>query len=112
MKTVLEFPVWIAPSSPRRDCSQSLVSCYLLTGCSRDGYAAALPRIGEQSALPGIEPSTYSTKGSSREHGNLNPSAGYAKLGELPSPVMSRMRGRAPVVVRARESRVRGEGRQ
>jgi hypothetical protein len=46
------------------------------------------------------------------EHGNLDPGAGPAKLGKLPSPVTSRTRNGVPVVVRARESRAQGEGGQ
>src|SRR5262249_59059586 len=43
---------------------------------------------------------------------NLDSSAEPAKLSKPPSPVMSRTRGGASVVVRARESRAHGEGRQ
>src|SRR5262249_18006311 len=50
--------------------------------------------------------------GSSWEHGNLEPSAGPAKPGKPPGPAMSRPRGGASVVVRVRESRAHGEGRQ
>jgi hypothetical protein len=46
------------------------------------------------------------------EHENLDTSAGHAKPGKPPSPVMSRARGGAFVVVGARESRAHGEGRQ
>ena len=46
------------------------------------------------------------------EHGNPDTSAWPAKPGKPPGPVMSRTGGRAFVVVRARESRVHGEGRQ
>jgi hypothetical protein len=84
----------------------------LATGCARHGYAAAASRLGERSVLPGAEPTTYRTKGYSFEHGNLDPSAGQAKPGELPGPAMSRTRGGVSVVVRARESRAHGEGRQ
>ena len=45
------------------------------TGYARNGHAAAKSRNGRQPALPGAEPSTYSTTGTSREHGNLDPSA-------------------------------------
>lgn len=80
--------------------------------CAQFGHAAPLSRFEGQSAPPGVEPSTYSTESPPWEHGNLEPSAGSAKSGEPPSPVMSRSRGGASVVVRARESRVQGEGRQ
>jgi hypothetical protein len=46
------------------------------------------------------------------EHGNPDSSAWSAKPGKPPGPVMSRTGGIASVVVRARESRVHGEGRQ
>jgi hypothetical protein len=49
---------------------------------------------------------------SSGEHGNPDTSARQAKPGKPPGPVMSRAGGTAFVVVRARESRVHGEGRQ
>ncbi len=69
-------------------------------------------RSGEQSVRSGVKLTTYSTTGFFFEHGNLDSSAGKAKPGKLPSLVMSRARGRGLVVVRARESRVHGEGGQ
>jgi hypothetical protein len=81
-------------------------------GCARFGYAAATSRIGDRSALPGVQSSTYRTKGFSCEHGNLDPSAGHAKPGKPTSPATSRTRGGASVVVGARESRAHGEGWQ
>jgi hypothetical protein len=68
--------------------------------------------IGVRSALPGVEPSTYRTKGLFFEHGNFDPSAGPAKPGRPTGPAGSRTKGGASVVVRARESRADGEGRQ
>src|SRR5260370_37855228 len=47
-----------------------------------------------------------------RKHVNLQPSARKEPPGKPPSPVTSRRRGGASVVVRARESRVHGEGGQ
>lgn len=82
------------------------------TGCARDGRAAAMPRLGARSELPGVQPSTYSTMGLSFEHGNPGPSAGPAKSGEPTGQVTSRTGGGALVVVRARESRAHGEGGQ
>jgi len=82
------------------------------TGRARHGYAAATSRIGARSVLPGVQLSTYRTTGFSYEHGNFDPSAGPAKPGKPPSPVMSRTEDGASVVVRARESRAHGEGRQ
>jgi len=75
-------------------------------------YAADRVRVDQRSALPGAEPATYRTKGASWEHGNLDRSAGPAKPGKLPRPATSPTRGRASVVVRARESRAHGDGRQ
>jgi hypothetical protein len=65
-----------------------------------------------RSELPGIKLTTYRTQGSPREHGNLQSSAGTETSGKPPSPAMSRRGGRVLVVVRARESRVHGEGGQ
>ena len=78
----------------------------------RYGYAAAMSRFGMRSALPGVEPSTYRTKGLFFEHGNFDPSVGPAKPGRPTGPVMSRTKDGASVVVRAREGRAHGEGRQ
>lgn len=68
--------------------------------------------ISRRPGLPGIKLSTYRTKGSLREHGNLKLSAGTETAGKPPSLAMSQLRGGVSVVVRARESRVHGEGRQ
>jgi hypothetical protein len=81
-------------------------------GASIRGCAASRPRIGERSMQPGVQSVTYRTKGLFFEHGNPDLSARYAKPGKLPGPATSRAGGRASVVVRARESRVHGEGRQ
>lgn len=75
-------------------------------------YAVGLSRVGQRSALPGAKPATYRTTGISFEHGNLDRSAELAKLCKLPRPATSPTRGRAFVVVGARESRAHGEGRQ
>lgn len=75
-------------------------------------YAADRVRVDRRSALSGAEPATYRTKGASCEHGNLDRSARPAKPGKLPRPATSPTGGRASVVVRARESRAHGEGRQ
>ena len=62
--------------------------------------------------LSGAESTTYRTKGSFFEHGNLDPSAGAASSGTPPSPVTSRTGDGVLVVVGARESRAHGEGGQ
>ena len=93
--------------------TQPALGRYLrMTGCARYGHAAATSRFGVRSVLPGVEPSTYRTKGLSFEHGNLDSSAGPAKSGKPSGPATSRTGGGASVVVRARESRVHGEGGQ
>jgi hypothetical protein len=82
------------------------------TGCIATGCAAVGSRIDVRSVLPGVEPTTYSTKGYSSEHENLDPSAEHAKHGKPPGLATSRARGGASIVVRARESRAHGEGKQ
>jgi hypothetical protein len=62
--------------------------------------------------LPGAQSIAYRTTNPFCVRGNLASSAGHETPGKPPSPVMTRPRGRASVVVRARESRVHGEGRQ
>lgn len=62
--------------------------------------------------LPGVKLTTYSTKGSPHERGNRSLSAGGSVSGKPPSPAMTQARDGAVVVVRARESREHGEGRQ
>ncbi len=79
------------------------------------GVAGAPPvwfRSDVRPELPGAQLTTYRTKGLLRERKNLEPSAGTETPGKPPSPAMSRPRGGAFVVVRARESRAHGEGRQ
>ncbi len=112
MKTVFEPPVWSRDPLMGGGCSQSLVAIFSMTERVRHGHTDATSRFGERSALPGAQPSTYSTEGSSWEHGNLDPSAGPAKPGRPTGPATSRTRGGASVVVRARENRAHGEGRQ
>src|SRR5262249_36776859 len=79
------------------------------------GLAGAPPvwfRSDGRPGLPGAQLTTYRTKGLRRERKNFEPSAGIETPGKPPSPAMSRPRGGAFVVVRARESRAHGEGRQ
>lgn len=84
----------------------------LATGCTANGCAVVKPRIDARSVLPGVELTTYSTEGYSSEHENLDPNAEHAMHGKPPGLATFRARGGASVVVRARESRVHGEGKQ
>ena len=111
LKTGMESSVR-SKSSPRREMQPALGHYLSVTGCARHGHAAASSRIGVRPALPGVQPSTYRTTGFFFEHGNCDPSVGHAKPGKPPSPVTSRTQDGASVVVRARESRAHGEGRQ
>jgi hypothetical protein len=109
LKPMLEASV--RKESPReRERCQTPVGFCSPTGCARYGRAAARSRVGRQSVQPGVKSDTYSTKGNSTEHGNLAWSARLA--GWPPSPAILQAGGGAFVVVRARESRVHGEGRQ
>lgn len=81
-------------------------------GCAAQRHVAPMFRFGGRSELPGAYSATYHTTGYSFEHENLYTSAGHAKAGKPPSPVMSRRRGGVSVVVGARESRAHGEGGQ
>jgi hypothetical protein len=112
MKTVLEPSVWSKDSPSGEGCNQSLVAIFSKTGRVRNGRTDAISRFGARSALPGAQPSTYSIKGFSWEHGNPDPSAGPAKSGKPTGLAMSRTGDGASVVVRARESRAHGEGGQ
>jgi hypothetical protein len=111
LKTVMEASVRSKNSHLAR-MQPALGRSFSMTGYARHGHAAATPRFGARSVLPGVQPSTYRTTGSSFEHGNPDPSAGPAKSGKPTGPAMSRTGGGASVVVRARESRAHGEGRQ
>jgi len=83
------------------------------TGCARHGHAGLEPRSENRSAPSGVESTTYSITGCFTEHENPDPRADeHGLTGWPPGPVMSRTGGGASVVVRARESRVHGKGRQ
>jgi hypothetical protein len=112
LKTMMESSVWRKNSRARARMQPALGRYYSMTGCARHGYAAATSRFGARSVLPGVQSFAYRTKGFSVEHGNLDPSAGSAKPSKPTSPATSRTRGGVSVVVRARESRAHGEGRQ
>jgi hypothetical protein len=111
LKSAMEASVW-KENSPWRGCSLSAAGLRLPAACTRYGCAASQSRNGQRSALPGVQLATYSIKGPISQHGNLDASAVPAMHGKPPSPATSRARGRASVVVRARESRAHGEGRQ
>lgn len=100
------------PQLATREMQPVLGRYISMTGCARHGYAAAMSRFGVRSVLPGVEPSTYRTKGLCFEHGNPDSSAKPAKSGKPTGPAMSRTGDGALVVVRARESRAHGEGGQ
>ena len=109
LKSMLEASVR-KENPPRRGRCLSPVGLSYPTGCARHGRAAAMSRVGRQSAQPGVKSITYRIAGISTEHGNPAWSARIA--GWPPSPVILQVGGGAFVVVRARESRVHGEGRQ
>jgi hypothetical protein len=111
LKMVMKPSVW-SKTRITRARSQRSVAIFSTSECTRYGYAVAISRFGRRSALPGAQPSSYRTKGSSCEHGNLDPSAGNANSGKPTGPATSRTRDGASVVVRARENRAHGEGRQ
>jgi hypothetical protein len=111
LKTVMESSVR-SKDSHTREMQPALGHLFRVTGCARYGHAAATSRLGERSVLPGVQPSTYRTKGLFFEHGNPDPSAGPAKSGKPTGLAMSRTGDGASVVVRARESRAHGEGGQ
>ena len=58
--------------SRKREMQPALGRYFSVTGCTRHGFAAALSRLGERSALPGVQLSIYSTEGRSFEYGNLD----------------------------------------
>ena len=84
----------------------------------RENWSVRFYRFGDHDSkrsrpgLPGAQLTTYRIAGLLLERGNLDPRAGRDEPGRPPSPVMSRTRGGAFVVVGARESRAQGEGRQ
>ena len=70
------------------------------------------PEMEKQSGQPGAQSVPKAPRVSNSERGNLDLSAWNANPCKPSGPVTSQTRGRASVVVRARESRVHGEGRQ
>jgi hypothetical protein len=59
-----------------RGMQPALGRYFSMTGCTRHGYAAAISRFGARSVLPGVQPSTYRTKGPFFEHGNPDRASG------------------------------------
>jgi hypothetical protein len=113
LKSVLEASVRRSIRLVRemqRDLDRLLRTVWSARACARrvDGPIPIRPRP----ELPGVKLTTYNTAGFPRERGNRHPSVRGCFPGKPPSPVMSRRRDGAVVVVRARESRVHGEGPQ
>ena len=94
------------------DAARSGLSCRSIWSVGVAGAPPVWFRSDGRPGLPGEKLTTYRTKGLLQERKNLEPSAGSETPGKPPSPAMSRPRGGAFVVVRARESRAHGEGRQ
>jgi hypothetical protein len=76
VKTVLEAPVFKRPPTLRSGLLREPGCPTVVTGCARHGHASLATRFWGRSEQPGVEPSTYRTKGSFPEHVNLNPGAG------------------------------------
>lgn len=110
LKSVLD--VSVRSHTPQGDAARAWLVRIMPTGCTRNGYASSLPRIGVPSGQPGIQLTAYRAMGRFIEQGNSDSDAWIAMPGKPPSPAMFRAEGGAPVVVRARESRVHGEGEQ
>jgi len=113
LKSVLEASVRIGHSSTTASTPPEPGCIDTATGCARHGCVVVrVPKRTAICAARGIAGHLPHHGFLSFEHGNLDTSAGHAKPGKPPSPVMSRARGGASVVVGARESRAQGEGRQ
>jgi hypothetical protein len=110
LKSVLD--VSVRKHNPQGDAVRAWSVRIMLTGCARHGYANSLSRTGVSSVQPGIQLNAYGAMGRYIEQGNFNSDAWFAIPGKPPSLVMFRVEGGASVVVRARESRVHGEGKQ
>jgi hypothetical protein len=113
LKSVLEASVWIGNSS--RSMSMLPEPGQLLLGDWV--YPSWVCRASCSEARHDLRSQGYSRPPTaprvpSFEHGNSDTSAGQAKPGKPPGPARSRAGDGASVVVRARESRVHGEGRQ
>jgi hypothetical protein len=75
MKTVLEASVLTITPAFTLGLLREPGRLLLPTGCARYGHDVPATRFRGSPEQPGVEPSTYSIKGSSPEHVNLNPSA-------------------------------------
>jgi hypothetical protein len=109
---MLETSVWSNHLSSMTRSSPEPGRRTIATGCARHGHARFHLRDRSEPARPGAKSATYSTTGFSCEHGNPDPSAGSARPGKPPGSAKSRTGDGVSVVVGARESRARGEGRQ
>ena len=113
LKTMLETSVsTLDQSVPGLERCQSLATMWQWLGRPRTGLLPLLLRFDRQSAQPGAKSSTYRVKGPTSEHETLKLSTGYAYPGKPPGQASSQLRRRVSIVVRARESRAHGEGRQ
>jgi len=113
LKSVLESSVRIVSHRQRwirqRDSDRIVNPIWSVRLCRR---VVRLVPSQRRPGLPGEKPIAYSTTNPFCARGNLQPNAGPETPGTPPSPVTFRRRGRAFAVVRARESRAHGEGRQ
>lgn len=110
LKPVFEASVW--NDNPQGKAARARLVYTCPTGCARHEHAISTSRFGRSSAQPGVELAAYGAKGRFIEQGNSDSDAWPAMPGKPPSPVTFRAEGGAPVVVRAWESHVHGEGEQ
>ena len=110
LKSALEISV--RNGNPQGYAARTWLVVIMPTRCIQYGYTPPTSRLGGASAQPGAQLTAYRTKGRFIEQGNFDSDACTAIVGKPPSPVMFRTEGGAPVVVRAWESHVHGEGEQ
>jgi len=111
LKLALEPSVWTVASLKLASMSFDFGCRVPATECARNEHAVFVPEREEGRHDQGhSQPPTASwvTPWNTR----TSAEAPSTKLGKLPSPAMSSTRGGVSVVVRARESRAQGEGRQ
>jgi hypothetical protein len=92
-------------------CESGWVDVVRLDVSEKDTPSSS-PKGRNGQGYQGHSQSPKAPMGQSFEHRNLDLSAQGAMLGKPPGPVMSQARGGVSVVVRARESRAHGGGRQ